>query len=45
MRTNLQLDQAAGLRRMANPRPVKVIAVASGKGGICQSLHGVIPKW
>lgn len=29
------LDQAAGLRRMAAlPRPVKVIAVASGKGGV-----------
>ena len=31
-------DQAAGLRRQANPpRPVKVIAVASGKGqsGCC----------
>jgi len=28
------MDQAAGLRRMANPRPVKVIAVASGKGGV-----------
>lgn len=34
MRTNLKFDQAAGLRRMANPRPVKVIAVASGKGGV-----------
>jgi len=34
MRTNFKLDQAAGLRRMANPRPVKVIAVASGKGGV-----------
>ncbi len=28
------LDQAAGLRRMANPQPVRVIAVASGKGGV-----------
>jgi flagellar biosynthesis protein FlhG len=28
------MDQAAGLRRMANPRPVKVIAVSSGKGGV-----------
>jgi flagellar biosynthesis protein FlhG len=28
------MDQAAGLRRMANPRPVKVIAVTSGKGGV-----------
>jgi len=34
MRTNFTMDQAAGLRRMANPRPVKVIAVASGKGGV-----------
>lgn len=34
MRTNFKLDQAAGLRRMANPRPVKVIAIASGKGGV-----------
>lgn len=34
MLTNYKLDQAAGLRRMANPRPVKVIAVASGKGGV-----------
>lgn len=29
------LDQAAGLRRQLNPpRPVKVIAIASGKGGV-----------
>ncbi len=34
MLTNYKLDQAAGLRRMTNPRPVKVIAVASGKGGV-----------
>ncbi|MEJ2573760.1 MAG: MinD/ParA family protein [Gammaproteobacteria bacterium] len=34
MRTNFRLDQAAGLRRMANPRPVKVMAIASGKGGV-----------
>ena len=27
-------DQAAGLRRLATPRPVSVIAVASGKGGV-----------
>jgi flagellar biosynthesis protein FlhG len=27
-------DQAAGLRRMAKNRPVQVIAVASGKGGV-----------
>ncbi len=29
-----KLDQAAGLRRIARPRPVRVIAVASGKGGV-----------
>lgn len=28
-----QMDQAAGLRRMSNPHPVRVIAVTSGKGG------------
>ncbi len=27
-------DQAAGLRRMAQPSPVQVIAVTSGKGGV-----------
>jgi len=27
-------DQASGLRRMASPSPVRVIAVASGKGGV-----------
>ena len=27
-------DQAEGLRRMAKPKPVRVIAVASGKGGV-----------
>ncbi len=27
-------DQAHGLRQMANPRPVRVIAVTSGKGGV-----------
>ncbi|MCK5090996.1 MAG: MinD/ParA family protein, partial [Gammaproteobacteria bacterium] len=27
-------DQAAGLRRLANPKPVLVAAVASGKGGV-----------
>lgn len=27
-------DQAAGLRRMVNPKPVKVLAVSSGKGGV-----------
>ena len=27
-------DQAAGLRRMSQHRPVKVVAIASGKGGV-----------
>lgn len=27
-------DQASGLRRLASPRPVRVIAVTSGKGGV-----------
>jgi flagellar biosynthesis protein FlhG len=31
------MDQAAGLRRMANLQPVKVVAVASGKGGVGKS--------
>lgn len=29
-----QMDQAEGLRRMSNPKPVRVIAVTSGKGGV-----------
>lgn len=28
------MDQAAGLRGMKNPRPVQVVAVTSGKGGV-----------
>ena len=28
------MDQAAGLRKIVDPRPVKVIAVSSGKGGV-----------
>ena len=28
------IDQAEGLRRIVNPKPVKVIAVSSGKGGV-----------
>ena len=28
------MDQAAGLRKMNTPRPVRVLAVASGKGGV-----------
>ena len=30
----MKKDQAAGLRHMSNPQPVKVIAVTSGKGGV-----------
>lgn len=32
--SNAGMDQAAGLRQMAAPRPVRVIAVTSGKGGV-----------
>jgi flagellar biosynthesis protein FlhG len=32
--SELRVDQAAGLRRMTQPNPVKVIAVTSGKGGV-----------
>lgn len=32
--SDVQIDQAAGLRRIAKPRPVRVIAVTSGKGGV-----------
>ena len=28
------IDQAAGLRRIATPQPVRVIAITSGKGGV-----------
>lgn len=34
MSTSNLFDQAAGLRRIVNPQPVRVIAVASGKGGV-----------
>ncbi|WP_455203277.1 MinD/ParA family protein [Kaarinaea lacus] len=34
MRAPNHYDQASGLRRMAKNRPVKVIAVTSGKGGV-----------
>lgn len=30
-------DQAAGLRQMVNPKPVQVVAVTSGKGGVGKS--------
>lgn len=32
--SEVNIDQAAGLRRIAKPRPVRVIAVTSGKGGV-----------
>ncbi len=32
--SNDRIDQAAGLRSIANPKPVKVIAVTGGKGGV-----------
>lgn len=32
--SELRMDQAAGLRRMAQPNPVRAIAVTSGKGGV-----------
>lgn len=32
--SELGMDQAAGLRRMAQPTPVRVIAITSGKGGV-----------
>ena len=35
------MDQADGLRRMTRPRPVKVIAVTGGKGGIGKTAVSV----
>ncbi len=32
--SEMRVDQAAGLRRMAQPNPVRVIAITSGKGGV-----------
>jgi flagellar biosynthesis protein FlhG len=32
--SNVKVDQAAGLRRMVSSRPVRVIAVTGGKGGV-----------
>ncbi|MCF6281605.1 MAG: MinD/ParA family protein [Candidatus Polarisedimenticolaceae bacterium] len=34
-------DQAAGLRRMVTPRPVRVIAVTGGKGGVGKTTVAV----
>src|SRR5262249_7614492 len=38
---DLSLDQAAGLRRMTAPRPVKVVAITGGKGGVGKTLVAV----
>ena len=40
---DLKLDQAAGLRRLtaAVPRPVKVVAITGGKGGVGKTLVAV----
>ena len=35
------IDQADGIRRMVRPRPVKVIAVTGGKGGIGKTAVSV----
>ena len=32
--SNMRMDQAAGLRHITRPKPVRVIAVTSGKGGV-----------
>jgi flagellar biosynthesis protein FlhG len=32
--SDIKIDQAAGLRRMVAPRPVRAIAVTGGKGGV-----------
>jgi len=32
--SNVAMDQADGLRRIVNPKPLKIIAVSSGKGGV-----------
>ena len=37
----VQLDQAAGLRRLSAPRSVKVVAITGGKGGVGKTLTAV----
>jgi len=37
MLQNSNFDQASGLRQMSQPKPVRVIAVTSGKGGVGKS--------
>ena len=36
-----RFDQAAGLRRMGAPQPVKVVAITGGKGGVGKTLVAV----
>ena len=36
-----ELDQAAGLRRLATAQPIKVIAITGGKGGVGKTLVAV----
>ena len=36
-----RFDQAAGLRRMRGPLPVKVVAITGGKGGVGKTLVSV----
>ena len=38
---DVHLDQAAGLRRLGRARPVKVIAVTGGKGGVGKTVVAV----
>ncbi|HLF11242.1 MAG TPA: P-loop NTPase [Gammaproteobacteria bacterium] len=38
---DIQFDQAEGLRRLGQPRPVKVIAVTGGKGGVGKTIVAV----
>jgi flagellar biosynthesis protein FlhG len=38
---DIRIDQAAGLRRLGSPRPVKAIAITGGKGGVGKTLCAV----
>jgi flagellar biosynthesis protein FlhG len=38
---DVRLDQASGLRRLAAPRPIKVVAITGGKGGVGKTLVAV----
>jgi flagellar biosynthesis protein FlhG len=41
LQSKMSVDQAAGLRRMARSRPVRVIAVTGGKGGVGKSTVAI----